>query len=530
MTDDIVAVLDTTPRVGPDPVALLRGITVEFPGVKALDGVDLTLRPGEVHTLMGENGAGKSTLIKALTGVYTVSAGTITVSGQERVFRTTADAEAAGISTVYQEVNLCTNLSVGENVMLGHEVRRAGFIDWRATHREAARYLGRLGLDIDTRSILGTHSIAVQQLVAISRATVSDASVLVLDEPTSSLDRSEVEQLFAVVRGLRDRGVAILFVTHFLDQVYEISDRLTVLRNGRLVGEYAIDELPRGELIAKMIGRELDELEALSRTSEREIDRSDAAVLSARGIGRKGVLEPVDLEVFDGEVVGIAGLLGSGRTELVRLLYGADRADTGAHLVRGQGARITTPRHAIDRRIAFSSEDRRAEGIIADLTVAENIILGIQAKRGALRPMSRGEKDAIVQEYIAALGVRPADPHALIRNLSGGNQQKVLLARWLATAPQLIILDEPTRGIDVGAKADIQRKVAELSAQGLGVVFISSELEEVVRIAQRIVVLRDRRKIGELDATQVDVDDLVAVIAEESRETEPSRQSPENAA
>jgi simple sugar transport system ATP-binding protein len=279
-----------------------------------------------------------------------------------------------------------------------------------------------------------------------------------------------------------------------------------------------------------MIGRELDELEALSRTSEREIDRSDAAVLSARGIGRKGVLEPVDLEVFDGEVVGIAGLLGSGRTELVRLLYGADRADTGAHLVRGQGARITTPRHAIDRRIAFSSEDRRAEGIIADLTVAENIILGIQAKRGALRPMSRGEKDAIVQEYIAALGVRPADPHALIRNLSGGNQQKVLLARWLATAPQLIILDEPTRGIDVGAKADIQRKVAELSAQGLGVVFISSELEEVVRIAQRIVVLRDRRKIGELDATQVDVDDLVAVIAEESRETEPSRQSPENAA
>ncbi len=530
MTDDTVVRPGKHRDISAAPVAELRGITVEFPGVKALDGVDLTLRAGEVHTLMGENGAGKSTLIKALTGVYPVAAGTITIGGAARVFRTTADAEAAGISTVYQEVNLCTNLSVGENVMLGHEVRRAGAIDWRATHREAARHLANLGLGIDTRSTLGTHSIAVQQLVAISRAMVSDASVLVLDEPTSSLDRSEVEQLFAVVRDLRDRGVAILFVTHFLDQVYEISDRLTVLRNGRFVGEYPIDELPRGELIAKMIGRELDELEALSRTAEREIDRSAVPVLSAVGVGRKSVLEPVDVEVFDGEVVGIAGLLGSGRTELARLLYGADRADTGRHIVRGLPARITTPRHAIDRRIAFSSEDRRAEGIISDLTVAENVILGIQAKRGALRRMGRAEQDAIVSEYIAALGVRPADPHALVRNLSGGNQQKVLLARWLATAPQLIILDEPTRGIDVGAKADIQKKVAELSAEGLAVVFISSELEEVIRIAQRIVVMRDRRKIGELDATEVDVDDLVAVIADESRETEPSRQSPETAA
>ncbi len=530
MIDDTTVRTSHAAGLAPVPVAALRGITVEFPGVKALDGVDLTLRGGEVHTLMGENGAGKSTLIKALTGVYAVSAGTITVGGTPRTFRTTADAEAAGISTVYQEVNLCTNLSVGENVMLGHEVRRGGVIDWRATHRAAQGHLAALGLDIDPRSTLGTHSLAVQQLVAISRATVSDATVLVLDEPTSSLDRSEVERLFGVIRGLRDRGVAILFVTHFLDQVYEISDRLTVLRNGRLVGEYLIGELPRGELIAKMIGRELDELDALARVAGRQIDRSGAPVLSAAGLGRKGTLEPVDIAVYDGEVVGIAGLLGSGRTELVRLLYGADRADSGEHRVRGAVARLTSPRHAIDRRIAFSSEDRRAEGIIADLTVAENILLGIQAKRGALRRIADAEGEALVAEYIAALGVRPADPHALVRNLSGGNQQKVLLARWLATAPQLIILDEPTRGIDVGAKADIQRKVAELSAQGLAVIFISSELEEVIRIAQRIVVLRDRRKIGELDAMEVDVDDLVAVIAEESRETAPSRQSPENAA
>ncbi|MGN6273404.1 MAG: sugar ABC transporter ATP-binding protein [Protaetiibacter sp.] len=504
----------------------MRGITIQFPGVKALDSVDLTLRGGEVHTLMGENGAGKSTLIKALTGVYAIDGGSITVEGVPREFRGTADAQLAGISTVYQEVNLCTNLSVGENVMLGHEVRGPFGINWAATHREAARHLENLGVRLDTRSMLSAHSIAVQQLVAISRAMVTDSRVLVLDEPTSSLDRGEVEQLFGVIRGLRERGVAILFVTHFLDQVYEISDRLTVLRNGGLVGEYPVEELPRGELISKMIGRELDELDAISQSSAREIDRSNAPVIRATGVGRRGVLEPVDVDVYDGEVVGIAGLLGSGRTELVRLLYGADRADAGHLEVRGRTARIANPRNAIDRRIAFSSEDRRAEGLVGDLTVAENIVLGIQAKRGALRKVRKSEQDSIVAEYIQALGVRPANPNALVRNLSGGNQQKVLLARWLATAPQLIILDEPTRGIDVGAKADIQRKVAELSQQGLAVVFISSELEEVIRIAQRIVVMRDRRKIGELTSHDIGVDDLVAFIADE----QPQHELPESAA
>jgi simple sugar transport system ATP-binding protein len=511
------------------PIVEMRGITIEFPGVKALDGVDFTLRGGEVHTLMGENGAGKSTLIKALTGVYAIDGGSIVVSGTPRVFRGTADAQSAGISTVYQEVNLCANLSVGENVMLGHEVRGPLGIDWKATHREAERHLANLGVRLDTRSLLAAHSIAVQQLVAISRAMVTDSRVLVLDEPTSSLDRGEVEQLFGVIRGLRDQGVAILFVTHFLDQVYEISDRLTVLRNGTLVGEYPIAELPRGELISKMIGRELDELDAISRSADRAIARTGDPVVRAAGIGKKGVLSPSDVDVYDGEVVGIAGLLGSGRTELVRLLYGADRADAGRIEVRGRAARITTPRHAIDRRIAFSSEDRRAEGIVGDLTVAENIVLGIQAKRGALRKLRKAEQDAIVDEYIRALGVRPANPHALVRNLSGGNQQKVLLARWLATAPQLIILDEPTRGIDVGAKADIQRKVAELSEQGLAVVFISSELEEVIRIAQRIVVMRDRRKIGELTSHDIDVDDLVAFIAEE-HDSQGDLESPESVA
>lgn len=496
------------------PVVQMYGIRVAFPGVIALDDVDFRLLPGEVHSLMGENGAGKSTLIKALTGVYAVDAGLISVGGVPRSFESTADAQEAGISTVYQEVNLCTNLSVGENVMLGHEVRGGAGIDWNATFAAAERHLASLGLDLDARSELGRHSIAIQQLVAIARAMVLDAKVLILDEPTSSLDRGEVEQLFTVVRELRDNGVAILFVTHFLDQVYEISDRITVLRNGRLVGEYAVADLPREALVSAMIGRELEDLVAISDKADRKIDRTGPPVISAKGIGRRGGIEPAGLETYKGEVVGLAGLLGSGRTELVRLLYGADRSDSGTIEMHGKPVRIHQPRHAIDNHIAFSSENRRAEGVIADLTVSENIVLGIQARRGWAR-IPAAEQAVIVSEYIKALDIRPANPHARVGNLSGGNQQKVLLARWLAMAPELMILDEPTRGIDVGAKADIQRKVAELSAQGLSVIFVSSELEEVLRISQRVAVLRDRHKIGELDPHDVDLDGLVDYIANE---------------
>ena len=501
------------------PIVQMRGITISFPGVLALDAVDFFLRSGEVHALMGENGAGKSTLIKALTGVYSIDSGSIVVAGQAQEFGSTHDAQAAGIATVYQEVNLCTNLSVGENVMLGHEPRKGGRIDWSALHREAARYLSGLGIHVDTHSLLSSHSIAIQQLVAISRAMVLDSKVLILDEPTSSLDRGEVEQLFSVIRDLRDTGVAILFVSHFLEQVYEISDRITVLRNGALVGEYLAKELPRDELVKKMIGRELDDLAALSVASSRPIDRATTPVLRAKGVGKRGMLEPADVDVFSGEVVGIAGLLGSGRTELVRLLYGADKAETGHIEIQGSTAKVTSPRHAIDHRIAFSSEDRREEGIVADLTVAENIVLGIQARKGWFRKVRASEQDAIVREYIEALGVRPADPNMIAGNLSGGNQQKVLLGRWLATAPKLIILDEPTRGIDVGAKADIQRKVAELSAAGLSVIFISSELEEVLRLAQRVVVMRDRRRIGELTSQDVSLDGLIDFIANKDEGT-----------
>ncbi|GAA1973611.1 sugar ABC transporter ATP-binding protein [Isoptericola halotolerans] len=498
------------------PVVEMTGISIEFPGVKALDQVDLRLLPGEVHALMGENGAGKSTLIKALTGVYDIDAGQIRVDGAHHRFSGPGEAQSAGIATVYQEVNLCENLTVAENIMLGNEPRRFGAIDWRATRREAARHLATMGLDIDPSSSLGAHSIAVQQLVAISRAMVVEAKVLILDEPTSSLDADEVAQLFAVVRRLRDEGVAILFVSHFIEQVYEISDRMTVLRNGRRIGEYLTAETDRVELVSTMIGRSMEVLEDLHVTTDRavQIERGNAPFLQAVGLGRKGSVQPFDLDVYAGEVVGLAGLLGSGRTEVARLLAGADRSDEGSTQIKGLPARLGTPRAAIARGIAFSSEDRKAEGVVGDLTVRENIVLGLQAGRGWMRRLPSRQVDEIVTKYIRALNIRPANPQALLRNLSGGNQQKVLLARWLATAPQLLILDEPTRGIDVGAKAEIQKLVAELAGQGMGVVFISAELEEVLRLSHRIAVMRDREKVAEVVNTEdVGVDDVVDLIA-----------------
>ena len=499
------------------PVVEMRDITISFPPVKALEGVGFRLFPGEVHSLMGENGAGKSTLIKALTGVYALDSGTISLDGSPVSFSGPGQAQQAGISTVYQEVNLLPNLTVAENIMLGREPRRLGGISWGAMRRRAAELLAGLNLDIDPGSLLGDHSLAVQQLVAIARAVDVDAKVLVLDEPTSSLDADEVAELFRVIRGLRDSGVAILFVSHFLDQVYEISDRLTVLRNGRLVGEYRTEDLLRIELVQKMIGKDLavlDDLERRVHNSTTETDSEEPAVLSATGLGRKGSVEPFDLEVNPGEIVGVAGLLGSGRTELARILTGIDRADAGELRVDGRASRFRTPRAALRRRVAYASENRRAEGIIGDLSVRDNIALALQSDRGWLRRIPRKRQDELAASYIAALHIRPADPDALVRNLSGGNQQKVLLARWLATAPRLLVLDEPTRGIDIGAKAEIQRLVAELAENGMSVLFISAELEEVLRLSHRVVVMRDRRKVADLVNDNLSVSTILAVIAD----------------
>ena len=461
-----------------NPIVVMKGITIEFPGVKALDGVDLTLYPGEVHALMGENGAGKSTMIKALTGVYKINAGSIMVDGKPQQFNGTLDAQNAGIATVYQEVNLCTNLSVGENVMLGHEKRGPFGIDWKKTHEAAKKYLAQMGLEsIDPHTPLSSISIAMQQLVAIARAMVINAKVLILDEPTSSLDANEVRDLFAIMRKVRDSGVAILFVSHFLDQIYEITDRLTILRNGQFIKEVMTKDTPRDELIGMMIGKSAAELSQIgAKKARREITPGEKPIVDVKGLGKKGTINPVDVDIYKGEVVGFAGLLGSGRTELGRLLYGADKPDSGTYTLNGKKVNISDPYTALKNKIAYSTENRRDEGIIGDLTVRQNILIALQE-----------------------LNVRPADPDRPVKNLSGGNQQKVLIGRWLATHPELLILDEPTRGIDIGAKAEIQQVVLDLASQGMGVVFISSELEEVVRLSDDIEVLKDRHKIAEIE-------------------------------
>ena len=474
-----------------NPIVVMKGITIEFPGVKALDGVDLTLYPGEVHALMGENGAGKSTMIKALTGVYKINAGSIMVDGKPQQFNGTLDAQNAGIATVYQEVNLCTNLSVGENVMLGHEKRGPFGIDWKKTHEAAKKYLAQMGLEsIDPHTPLSSISIAMQQLVAIARAMVINAKVLILDEPTSSLDANEVRDLFAIMRKVRDSGV-ILFVSHFLDQIYKITDRLTILRNGQFIKEVMTKDTPRDELIGMMIGKSAAELSQIgAKKARREITPGEKPIVDVKGLGKKGTINPVDVDIYKGEVVGFAGLLGSGRTELGRLLYGPVRT---LHAQRQEGQHL--------RSVHGFEEQDRAETvviIIGDLTVRQNILIALQATRGMFKPIPKKEADAIVDKYMKELNVRPADPDRPVKNLSGGNQQKVLIGRWLATHPELLILDEPTRGIDIGAKAEIQQVVLDLASQGMGVVFISSELEEVVRLSDDIEVLKDRHKIAEI--------------------------------
>ncbi|MEV4053270.1 sugar ABC transporter ATP-binding protein [Amycolatopsis sp. NPDC049688] len=493
----------------------MSGIRKEFPGVLALDGVDFRMYPGEVHALMGENGAGKSTLIKVLTGVYGVDAGTIELDGDDVAFTGPGEAQQAGISTVYQEVNLCPNLSVAENVCLGREPRRFGRIQWGPMRKRAEELLARLDVHVDVSAELSTCSIAVQQLVAIARALDVDARVLVLDEPTSSLDAGEVEQLLKVVRSLREQGLAILFVSHFIDQVFAIADRMTVLRNGKLIGEYRTADITPVELVTRMIGKELQVLEDLGDSGPSRAEVAGAPVLlAAEGLGRKGGVAPFDLAIHAGEVVGLAGLLGSGRTELARLLFGADHADSGTVQVDGETTALRTPRAGLDHKIAFLSENRKAEGLVEELTVRENIVLALQASRGWARPLSRRRQDEIAEKYIKALDIRPANPEALVGNLSGGNQQKVLLARWLITEPRLLILDEPTRGIDIGAKTEIQRLVTQLSGDGMAVVYISAELEEVLRLSHRVVVLRDRKVVAERENQALTADDIMATMAE----------------
>jgi len=501
------------------PLLAMRGVVKQFPGVLALDGVDLQVRRGEVHCLMGQNGAGKSTLLKVLTGVYSRDGGEVTLDGRPINPGAPLEAQALGISTVYQEVNLIPDLSVAENIVLGRQPSRLGAISWRAANRQAQAAMARLGLDIDVAATLNSYSIAVQQMVAIARALDLQCSLLVLDEPTSSLDQQEVARLFELLRRLRDDGLAIVFVTHFLDQVYQISDTITILRNGRLVGEWPAAELSRIQLIARMLGKDPAELEAAGEAVRQVATAAQAEpLLDAAGLGKRGMLKPVDLDIAAGEVLGLGGLLGSGRTETARLLFGLDTADQGSVRLGDRAVRRGDPRSAIAAGMGFCSEDRKLEGIVPDLSVRENIILALAAKRGLWRRLSRAEQETLATHYIEALGIVTPDADKRISDLSGGNQQKALLARWLAADPRLLILDEPTRGIDVGAKGEIEALVAKLRDQGMAVLFISSEFEEVVRSSGRVVVMRDRERIGELVGDEVDEGRMLAMIASAGEE------------
>ena len=486
------------------------GIAKAFPGVIALEDVDFSLRKGEIHALVGENGAGKSTLIKVLTGVEHPDTGSIELDGNLVQVRSPQHSQELGISTVYQEINLCTNLSIAENILLGHEPRRFGSIHWKKMNDLASQAIQRLGIDIDVTRPLGNYSVAIQQMVAITRALeILSAKALILDEPTSSLDIHETNLLFDVMRKLKSEGIGIVFITHFLDQVYQVADRITVLRNGKLVGTFETASLPRVELIAKMLGRSLSELDAISKVKlVGEHEHNGKCLVAAQGLGRTGALEPVDLELNMGEVVGIAGLLGSGRTEMAGLIFGIDTPDTGSLTVHGEKVNHFSPFDSLKRGIALCPEDRKAEGVLGELTIRENIILALQARYGWFKFISPGKQYEIAQKFIQLLGIVTPSPDQLVTNLSGGNQQKVILARWLATSPHVLILDEPTRGIDVGAKAEIQKLVMDLAQEGMAIMFISSELEEVLRVSQRIVVLHDRKKVDEYSG---DVDDQTII-------------------
>lgn len=498
-----------------EPVILsAQGICKVFPGVNALSNVDFQLRAGEIHCLMGENGAGKSTLIKVLTGVEFPEEGTMYLGGKEILPQSTHHAQQLGISTVYQEVNLCPNLSVAENIFIGREPLSFGRINWKEIKNRSKALLKRMELDIDVTQPLERYSVAIQQMVAIARALDIQAKVLILDEPTSSLDAKEVEKLFELMRKLKAQGLGIVFVTHFMEQVYAVSDRITILRNGELVGVYETAALPRLQLIGKMIGKEFEDFSSTCKeTLQKERENKGECFLQAHHVSRKGTIAPFDLEIKKGEVLGLVGLLGSGRTEIARLLFGIDKADTGEISIYGKPAAIKKPADAIRAGMSYCPENRKTEGIIPNLSVRENIILALQAKLGWMHYIPRKKQEEVADKYIKLLNIKTSGPEQLVRNLSGGNQQKVILARWLLTEPELLILDEPTRGIDVGTKVEIQKLILCLAEEGMSVVFISSELDESIRCSKRMAVLRDRVKIAEIAGAEIEETFIMKTIA-----------------
>ena len=503
------------------PILETRGVTKRFPGVLALDRVDFRLMPGEVHTLVGQNGAGKSTLIKVLTGVYRHDGGQVLYGGEEVSFGSTRESQEAGISTIYQEINLIPLLSVAQNVFLGREPKtRSGLIDFKRMNREAAEILERYGLKVRATAPLHTLALGIQQMVAITRAVSQDARVVIMDEPTSSLEEREVETLFRVIRQLRENDVGVIYVSHFLDELYEVCQRVTVMRDGRVVHTGDLHELTKLQLISTMLGRELAEVERGATTFEEHHAKASEPVLEARGLTRRLVLDDVSLDVRPGEVVGLGGLLGAGRSETAKAIFGAMPIDSGTVKVGGKDVKTGSPASTIKAGVAFLPEDRKAEGIIPDLSVRENIVSAALPllSRGGL--VSEKKQDELVERFMSRLGIQASSPDQPVRELSGGNQQKVLLARWLCLNPKVLILDEPTRGIDVGAKADVQSLIDELAEQGLGVVLISSELEEVVEGSERVFVLKEGAVVGVLSGDDLTEDNLMEMMAHESEASE----------
>ncbi|MEY8516622.1 sugar ABC transporter ATP-binding protein [Lachnospiraceae bacterium 29-84] len=494
-----------------------RDISKSFgKAVIALDHVQFDLNRGEIHALLGENGAGKSTLIKVLTGVEERDCGTVVLNGKEIHPRSTQEAQNEGIATVYQEVNLCPNLSVAENIYIGREPRnKFGRIDWKKINKDSKELLKKFDLDINVTKNLDNYSVAVQQMIAIARACDIEAKVLILDEPTSSLSTVEVNKLFEIMRKLRKDGMGILFVTHFLDQVYEVTDRITVFRNGGYVGTYKTAELPKVELVGKMIGKDyasLNESVVAGQLEESKQTKGEE-LIELVGVSSPGTIKNFNLKVRKGEVLGLSGLLGSGRSETARVLFGVDAVGSGSMKLKSKDVHFKSPLDAIRSGIAFCPENRKTEGIIGDLTIRENIILALQSKRGLYHKISRKEAEKLADEYIEKLEIKTPNADQLIKNLSGGNQQKVILARWLATNPEFLMLDEPTRGIDIGTKAELQKIVIDLAKQGMAVLFISSEIDEMLRCCKRMVVLRDMEQVGELSGKEISEEAIMRIMA-----------------
>ncbi|MDF2613866.1 MAG: Monosaccharide-transporting ATPase [Clostridia bacterium] len=495
------------------PLLTMRNICKGFPGVKALSDVDFTLRAGEIHSLLGENGAGKSTLIKVLTGVEKLDSGQIELNGQEIRTKSPKHSQELGISTVYQEVNLCANLSVAENIFIGREPKKNGMIDWKAINTRTKNLLKKLNINIDVTQTLGNYSVAIQQMVAIARALDVEAKVLILDEPTSSLDTAECEKLFGVMKQLRNEGMGIIFVTHFLDQVYAVSDRITILRNGELVGEFLAEKLPKIELIGKMIGKDYDTLSKTIKSSQNDKEAEKEIFLRADKASSIGNIKEFSLDIKKSEVLGLAGLLGSGRSETARVMFGADKVSSGEIVIKGEKVVLRNPLDAIKEGIAYCPEDRKTDAILGNLSIRENIIVALQAKYGLFKFIGRKEQEEIADRYIKLLDIKTPGREQLIKNLSGGNQQKVILARWLATNPDLLILDEPTRGIDIGTKAEIQKLVVKFADEGMAVVFISSEMDEMLRCCSRMAVFSEKEKLGELEGDEISEQEIMKMIA-----------------